>query len=505
MAVKNPFSILLLSTVLFGLLFYNHSLGLNLVIYELAIFGYLYFTKQFDSSDKMLRLLGLAQGLTLLFTVWHHSTWGYFIHFCVSILFVGALVAPGLRSLLSILGMGISNSIMSFGQFFSPAEKERGKGKARSYRFKRLRYYLLPLLVILVFVGLYAAANPEFGNYAASFFEKIAEVLDLLNFWFIATLLLGLVISIVLFRRAKNQRLGDVDARANDSKLRVKSGYRYFKPLALKNEYRAAVFLFVCLNGILLFMNVLDINHVWLNFKWEGQYLRQFVHYGTIVLIVAIVLSAGLVLYLFRGNLSFYSKNKTLKILCYAWLAQNVILAISAGLRNVYYIQYYSLAYKRIAIVFFIILAIYGLYSVYIKIRNTRSVFYILRKNALVWLVVLVLSAGFNWDRIIAEYNFSRGKNSFVHLNYLARLSDTALPALDQPLAKLEDIHQYQEQSFFDGSSMSSRAYSSIYLDPKKYFKHIALRKRAFTKRWQASSWLEWNFAESRAYSELSK
>lgn len=505
MAVKNPFSILLISTLLFGLLFYHHSLGLNLVIYELAIFAWLYFTKQINTSDKMLRLLLVAQGLTLLFTIWHHSTWSYFIHFCVSILFVGALIAPGLRSILSALGMGMSNCAMSFRQFLSPVEKEQNRRKSRGYRFKLLRYYILPFIVILVFVGLYGAANPEFGNYAEAFFEKLEDLFGLLNLWFIGTLLLGFMISIVLFRRARNQRLGDIDARANDSKLRVKSGKRFFKPLGLKNESHAAVFLFASLNAILLFMNVLDIDHVWLNFKWEGQYLRQFVHYGTIVLIAAIVLSAGLVLYLFRGNLSFYSKNKTLKILCYAWLAQNVILAISAGLRNMYYIQYYSLAYKRIAIVFFLLLAIYGLYSVYVKIRDTRSVFYILRKNALVWLLVLVVSAGFNWDRIIAEYNFSRGKNAFVHLNYLAHLSDSALPDLDQPLAELQEIHQYQEQSFFDGSSLSSRLYSLIYLDPKVYCSMITLRKRKFIERWEASSWLEWNFAESRSYGELTK
>jgi len=503
MAAKNPFSILLLSTALFGFLFYNHSLGLNLLIYELAVFGWLYFTKQFDRFDKILRMLLFAQGLTLLFTLWQHSTWSYFIHFCVSILFVGALIAPGLRSLLSALAMGLSNCVMSFGEFFTSGEKQNSK--ARSYRFKLLRFYLVPLLVILVFAGLYAAANPAFGNYAASFFEKFGELLEIINFWFIATLLFGFIIGIVLFRRVKNQRLSEADLRANDSKVRVKSGYRYFKPLGLKNEYRAAVFLFVSLNGILLFMNVLDIDHVWLHFKWEGQYLQQFVHYGTIVLIVAIVLSAGLVLYLFRGNLPFYSKNKPLKILCYVWLTQNVILGISAGIRNVYYIQYYSLAYKRIAIVFFLVLAIYGLYSVYIKIRDTRSTYYILRKNTLVWLVVLVISAGFNWDRIIAEYNFSRGKNSFVHLNYLAHLSDSALPALDQPLAKLENIHQYQERSFFDESSISSRAYSSIYLDPKTYSEYIALRKRKFTKRWKATSWLEWNFAEAKAYRELTE
>jgi hypothetical protein len=293
------------------------------------------------------------------------------------------------------------------------------------------------------------------------------------------------------------------DTNAEDDKLRVKNGPAS-SMMRLKNEYRAGIFLFGALNVLLLLMNIMDIDKVWINFEFNGQYLKQFVHYGTIVLIIAILLSIVLVLSFFRGNLNFYKKNIWLKRLCYIWLGQNALLAISAGVRNYYYIQHYSLAYKRIAIVFFLILVLYGLFSVYIKIRDTRSNFYLLRKNAVAWLFILTVSAGFNWDRIIARYNFSRHDGAFVHLNYLASLSDSALPYLDQPTDKVISIDKKQGRWMNAFSSSSSyRRYRTLYMTPEKYSMLIAFRKASFRKRWSQKSFLEWNYAEWKANQEL--
>jgi hypothetical protein len=273
----------------------------------------------------------------------------------------------------------------------------------------------------------------------------------------------------------------------------------------LKNEYRVGIFLFGGLNMLLLMMNIMDIDRVWLNFEFEGQYLQQFVHYGTIVLIIAILLSIVLVLTFFRGNLNFYKKNIWLKRLCYLWLGQNAILAISAGVRNFYYIQHYSLAHKRIAVMFFILLVLYGLFSVFIKIRDTRSSFYMLRKNAVAWLIVLTISAGFNWDRVIAKYNFSREDGAFVHLNFLYTLSDSALPHLDQPLDKVTAMDRKQ-QGLWMGAfkrGLTRKRYRNLYMSPEEYSIKIAYRKAAFQWKWKKKSWLEWNYAEWKAYQEI--
>ena len=70
----------------------------------------------------------------------------------------------------------------------------------------------------------------------------------------------------------------------------------------------------------------MDINHVWLNFQWDGQFLKEFVHDGTYILIINIIISILLVLYFFKANLNFFKKNKILKTLTYIWVGQNFFL-----------------------------------------------------------------------------------------------------------------------------------------------------------------------------------
>lgn len=245
---------------------------------------------------------------------------------------------------------------------------------------------------------------------------------------------------------------------------------------------------------MILSMNVIDINWVWFNFEWEGQYLKQFVHEGTYLLILSILISGVLVLYYFRRNLNFYRNNNLLKYLSYIWLAQNGVLAVSVAIRNFWYINYFALAYKRIGVIIFLVLTIYGLYTVYRKVRERKSAFYLFKTNAYALLVVLIISSLMNWDSTIAKYNFKNSNTSFLHLDYLATLSDKSLPYLDKTLPELKQIEAVQNEKFpFEQKFMTSEEYFSI----------IQNRKRRFIDKWEAKSILSWNLPEYSAYKKL--
>lgn len=511
MKQPNSVRVLLVFAVIFAFLFHRQSLGLNVVIFEGLLFGWFAFTQQLKLKTFFERLVFACTLLTIGFTVLHHSIWSYLIHFSVLFMYVGVLIAPKLRSLVNVMGMALSNIFLSYNELFrdKPDDAEiPQKESKRKFQFKRLRFYIIPVAIIILFASLYGFANPDFGEYVYAVLGELYEALIYffknIDFLWIMTFLLGVIVCIFLLMRKKNEVLEERDTKALDDKIRVRNKYARSTMTGLKNEYRVGIFLFGALNLLLLMMNIMDIDKVWLHFKFEGQYLRQFVHYGTIVLIVAILLSIVLVLSFFRGNLNFYKKNVWLKRLCYLWLAQNGILAISAAVRNYYYIQHYSLAHKRIAVIFFILLVLYGLFSVFIKIRDTRSNFYLLRKNAVAWLIVLTVSSGFNWDRIIAKYNFSRGDGAFVHLNFLSTLSDSALPHLDQPLDKVTAMDRKQGlwmSAFKRG--LSRKRYCKMYMSPEEYSMMIKYRKAAFQWEWKKKSWLEWNYAEWKAYNEI--
>lgn len=100
----------------------------------------------------------------------------------------------------------------------------------------------------------------------------------------------------------------------------------------------------------------------------------------------------------------------------------------------------------------------------------------------------------FNWDTIIAQYNFSHYKSAFVHLDFLAKLSDKTLPYLDKSQQQLEEIVQLQQKQFH---------FEEKFLSSSEYYRIIQLRKKVFEEEWEKTNWLEWNLADQRAYNQL--
>jgi hypothetical protein len=515
MRTTRPSFLLLISAAIFTWLFYDRSLGVNLLIYEISILLYLGYEGAIQLKNQR-HLIGLlAVVLSCAMTILHHSTLSYVIHFLICFLYVGALSSPEIRSLPYIW----ANSISSF--FITPGylpgvlfNKKNEQNKKRSGLWRILKLFIIPMLIIIVFIMIYSGSNPEFGaffTWLSYWIENLLEnILRYIEPYALGVFLFGLLISGFILIRRKDIWAVTKDANGNDELLRKrKNTNRKFKFLGLLNEYRSSVFLFVSLNALLLLLNIMDINHVWFNFKWEGQYLKEYVHQGTYLLIISILISIVLVLFYFRRNLNFYSKNKLLKQLTYVWLVQNAFLVVSVGLRNWYYISYYALAYKRIAVVFFLLLVLLALYTVFMKVKTVRSTYYLVRTNTYALMFILLIASCFNWDRIIAQYNFSKADRSFVHLNYLATLSDTALPYLDHPLETLKEMDNQQIQKFNPYSSMGSSGsfslYRNLYMTPQDYVDVIQSRKESFKKKWEAKNWLEWNYAEHNAYHELSK
>jgi len=496
-------AVVLVSAVIFTLLFYKQSLGINLLIYELAVLSWLSISKQFQFKGLNTIVSFLSVLLTVVFTVIHHSTLSFIINFIVFFVFIGIIISPQINSLLNSIRSSFSNIIASIAELKERIAKSKVNNSKLGYSLWTLRIFLIPFAIILLFSSIYSWANPKFGEIIGDLWSYVSAFFENIDLTVISTFLIGLVVSTYIFLRRRNEKAIKRDINSNESLIRVRAERtKAFKNLALKNEYRSALFLFGSLNVLLLGLNILDIDHVWINFEWQGQFLKQFVHQGTYILIFAIVISILLVLYFFRSNLNFYKKNKALKILCYIWLAQNMILVVSVGIRNWYYIQYFALAYKRIAVVFFLILAIYGLFSVYMKVKGTKSKYYLTKNNAFAWMIVLVISSGFNWDRIIAKYNFENSKKSFVHLNYLSKLSNSALPFLERPIDELEKIDIYQEYRFFLDFSRAYN-YHDIYMDAEEYLATIRFRKSEFIQEWESKGVLEWNYAEYRAYHEI--
>jgi len=472
---------------LFTFLFNGVGIGLNLLLFEVVAFGALAVLRRLPLKRDVLITVG-GSLLTAVLVVLHGSTLAIVMNVLSVVLAMGVVLAPELGALHHGLVLGFSHMLEA------PRALWRSMpGAAASVRGITPRGAVtgaMVPLVVLLFVSLYSASNPIFGELVDDFHAWIGEPSASLPFVF----LLGLGLSCFLLLLTRNDRLMRWATGKHDALL---PGDAQQSP-ALRAEVRTGIVLLATLNALLLLLNVLDIHHVWFNFSFTGQYLKQFVHQGTWLLTFSIVLGALIVLYYFRGDLNFHSRNRTIKALSYVWLAQNAVLAISVAVRDYWYIHHYALAYKRIGVAFFLLATLVGLALILQKVRRQRSHHFLARWNMLsVYLIALVMSL-FDWDTLIARYNVAQSEKAFVELNFLATLDDKALPYLIRSDLQLENLEAHNRHLIG-----TERYHRWLYLHQRVYANWIHRRAVSFVKEFEQRSWREWNLADARAFAEL--
>ncbi len=502
LSMKKHISILLVfvHAFVFVFLFYKQYLGLNLFLYELLTIATLIFLlkKRVTGTTAKIVLLGtLISGLSVVI---NFTAFGIIINICSFFLFNGVMVYPLTKSLVTSAALSFTNTFQSIGDFFIQLQTIKSGSNILKATFKGIKIGIIPIIILIVFILLYKASNPVFNDLLISigawFSNLFGDWITHVKFGIVFSYMLGLFFAILLLIKKENKSIISMEENATDTIKRVRKKQMAFnyKPLSLKSELKSALLLFVLLNTLIFIINCIDIYWVWFNFDWDGEYLKQFVHEGTYLLILSILISIGLVLFYFRGNLNFIKTNKRLKYLSYAWLAQNAILAISVGIRNLWYINTFSLAYKRIGVIFFLILVVYGLYTVYKKVRLRKSSFYLIRKNKLAAYCILIIISLFNWDIIIAKYNFAHSDTSFLHLDFMSDLSNKALPYLEKSIDELNIINKKQKELF---------PFEEEFMMPDAYHKKIEQRKENFMIYYSNKKWKSWNLAEWNAYNRL--
>lgn len=488
--------ITLVSAILITLLFYKQSNGLNVLIFESLVVLYFWLSGRITKNALSI-FSTVALVSSSIFTIITYSNFVYVMNTIALILFIGVHLESNVKSIVSSFGLAFVNMFDGQKLFFTSLRNSRFQSMGK-YVWK-FRIFLFPVIIISIFVLIYSNSNPLFdkivstinkyiGNWFSIFFENI-------EFSLVFTFIVGLLISNFILQQSKNAAILSYDAQSDVELQRIKrKEKRSFNNIGLKNELRSAIFLFVSLNALLFVLNILDIYFVWFNFEWANEALKGFVHEGTWYLIFSILLSIALVLYFFRGSLNFFHKNKLLKVLCYAWLAQNTLLAVSVIIRNYWYVHYFSLAHKRIGLFIFLLLTIYGLYTVFIKVKERKSAFYLFRNNVLVIYALLLVSSFINWDVIIAKYNVAHAGKSYYEMRYAAYLSDATLPIVELPIAELERIQKFQ----FNKYPLERND-----LTPELYIQTIEWRKNEFKNKWEKKSWLSWNLSEYLTYRKL--
>ena len=483
--------------MLFVLLFFEKKLGLNVLLFSASVIMLLFIFKRDFFKPILNKTVAIGFLLISAFYSFYGSPFTLFVSLLSFNLIIGLHTLPALRSIAYVVPNGVLNFFKSFADFFASFSL---RSRNTSSLSKIFRIVLLPLIIITIFIVLYANGSSFFSEIVGSFMESLSNALEILANYLdikvIGVIMLGFLFSLVHSLKRSQTTISLTDQSKSDGLLRDKTNKATrFKNLDLKYEYKSGVFLFTVLNLLLLIVVFLEIKNIWFPFEWQGEMLKEMVHKGTYTLIFTILVSIAVTLYFFKKNLNFYKNNRHLKILANVWIVLNGLLVVSVFIRNAYYIKYFALAYKRIGVILFLMLCLIGLVTLFIKIRKKKSTYYMFRTNSLAAYLSLVAVCFVNWDVVIAKYNFNHYKSAFVHLPFMSRLSDKALPFLQLSDQQIKEIEDKQVENI----PFASRGY----FKNVRYKKKIDRRVKRFVSEQEKAHWLEFVVAERRAFAKL--
>ena len=485
----------IIGVILYNIFFWEEQMGLNTLLFTVFVIGSLFYLNPESKSSTIARLTALGTLFTALMVVVFNSQLSKVVHILSLITMVGFVHQRELRFLWYGLLLALINVFSTPIKLIKKAkaiEFRKGKPLNKTKRFIKLA--ILPMFFVGVFFIFYVVSNRNFAIRSKDVLDEISRFCSHWSFGLNAPRFFFFLFSIFviggLFWKVQSQWLVNLQASHKDNIIRERKQRKVNaskrSPIALKNEYRSGLIMLVALNVLTLTVNITDIETTWIGFSQLNAHgIYYDVHYGAYVLIFTILMAIGVLLFFFRKNLNFYSKNKVLKIAALVWIVQNMILAFSVALRNIKYVGHYGLTYKRIGVFIFIALVLYGLGTVILKINEKKTAYYLFKNNAWSFYIVLILLTSVNWDSMITKYNLGLETNGKPDYRYLIMdLSDKNLPIIYNNLDLFQGEMQYRPYNFQKA------------IDGKKYqFKY---RKREL-------SWLSWNYADHNTLLYLNK
>lgn len=476
----------------FHFLFWHETFGINLFLFGFGILSYSFFNRnirKLNLSNFILLSLALLSGLAVIFLNTAFS----------KIMFITAVLSSHLSLQMEANSVFefLANSILNFFNFKSgliPGLKLKDYAP-RTRGVIILRVISLPLIIVFLYVILFSAGNSIFGDISFSFFSHFSDFIGRL---FSPSYSLFILLGIIIIRWSIRKKWFKVFNLSKSNELVRKSKKRpklHFHPMGLKYEFFMVITLLIALNGLFLIVNIIDVKWVWFHFNIDQVYnLKEFVHEGVGWLILSLLISIGIILFYFRGNLNFYPKNKFLKSLAYLWILQNAILSISVMLRTLHYVEYHGIASKRIGVFIFLLIVFFGLGSLFYKILKAQNFAFILKANSAFILIILTISSLVPWNVVTAKINLNHAVAHQIHVDNYLSLDPQIYPLLYANLDKIENqINQHQS------NSVKWIKYATI-----EQFKYdLDLKSQAYLRSKSKLTFASWSMADQNAIHHL--
>lgn len=409
--------ILLIPAVLFSTLFYNKSLGLNVLLFALVVITLLFLRHQKKSKNKSILLKALLYLISSVFVFIHHNDLTLTATVISFFVFVGSFSNTKSSLFIQFLNGFYTTITAVIANYFERVEQEvvlvKEKNTNYAFWFKTVS---ISIVVLAIFMGLYSNSNPVFANLLQkidlSFISFNWILFTAVAYYFIANIVLPVQI----------EPLTTSDANTTDFLIKIDKNT---DERTLSDNAKLGFILFLVLNFLLVFVLVTDLIYLLQKKQLSAAALSNQLHQGVNALIVSIVLAIVLILFFFKGDLNFYKGNKHLKKSVFVWLVMNGFLAVVTAYKNYQYVHFFGLTYKRIGVFVYLILAIFGLILTFIKVKEVKNLWFLVRKNTQIAFSVLLIAAAINWDTFITKYNVFNAKE--VDVTYLISLDNNKI------------------------------------------------------------------------------
>ncbi len=448
---------LLALVLVFNFLFWEEKMGLNCLVFALIYLGVMWYLFPEGRNSRYFWVTAAGLLLSGVMVVWHNSQAAKLAYFVSGMCAVGFAQNTELRHLWSALLQYLNSMTFSGGAFMRSFRSENAANTAATPPKRRqFRFGFTPFLVLVVFYLLYYMANERFAALANGFWGKVFGIFNFdisithLLFWILAFFLCG---AAVWRNNANISDNGLYDlVRTTPDRKTIRTRMQRHGIMDLMKEYTQSNTLLWLLNALLLVVNLTDVWYVWFGFdNTNATNLQGYVHEGTYMLILSILVAMCVLFYVFRKNINFFPESRALRWAAAAWLAQNAVLAISVGIRNARYIDHHGLAYKRIGVFLFLALVFFGLYSLWQKIDSKKTMQWLWLRNGWALYGLILANACVPWDTFITQYNLSGRAKGPIDVNFLIHtVTDKNLYILEANQERLANINHYPAMNISD-------------------------------------------------------
>ncbi|MEM5565415.1 DUF4153 domain-containing protein [Psychroserpens sp. AS72] len=404
---------IIIASLLFSILFYDRSIGLNLSIFSLITIVFLVINNYETFKNKTILLHTFAYVLSAIFVFVNHSSLAVIAN-CAAFFTLVGTVSQSSTSIYVQWFNGVYTTVAGFfHRNFEVKEDVQKVDWKKDIDFTHWAKLIgIPLVFVIVFILLYKNGNPIFNNLVSKInfdFINIQWVLfTVLGYYLFSNILKPVYVEPATSRDLETEN----DLQQSDT----------FSVEQLKKEKQLGTTLLSFLNVLLVFYIITDVVSLASIETTKASELSNHVHSGINTLIASIIIAIGIILYFFRGNLNFYAENKLLKNIAFSWILLNIILIVLIAIKNQMYITSFGLTYKRIGVHIYIFLTLVGLITTFLKVLKIKNLAFLFRRNTQIAFVVLLICSTINWDATITKFNLTTSKSFDV--NYLINLTD---------------------------------------------------------------------------------